>query len=79
MLFRYAIPTFDGPEVTWEAIVEQLAHPDWSKSGPWEFKWEEYLPFGLPEVWNDLPVEAKIMARIMAEEIISLLMMYVID
>jgi len=80
-LLRYANSSgaFDGQELTWESIAEHLANPDWSKSGPWEWKWEEHLPIGLPQIWNSLPLEAKIMARIMAEEIISLLMMYVID
>lgn len=53
---------FDGPaHLTLETIAEQLGHPDWYPSGP-------YIPISLREVWEAMPLEAKVMARILAHE-----------
>jgi len=70
LLLAYANKKFGvaGQDMTWDTVASVLATPDWSPSGPWQFKWEEFLPDDLPPIWNDLPLEARIMARIVAEE-----------
>ena len=63
-------------DFTWDDIARQLESPDWSPSGPWQTKWQDFIPDDLRAVWGALPIEALTMARIFAEEAESRSMPY---
>ena len=68
-LLKYAnsCGVFSSPvDLTWGDVARRLKKPNWKPAGPWQYKWEELVPFGLREAWNDLPIEAKITAAIFA-------------
>jgi len=46
--------------------AQQIAAPDWSPAGAWEYKWEEYVPLEVRKYWDNLPWEAQLMAQICA-------------
>ena len=58
--------------LTWEDAAEQLKSPDWTPGGPWKYKWQDYIPSQVRKNWNDLPVEAQLMAVVCAKDAILL-------
>jgi hypothetical protein len=70
---------FCGIDLNWENAAQQVANPDWSPPEQWNPKWEDLIPDALVAKWGKIPLEAKIIARIMACEAMSVQEMYSIS
>jgi hypothetical protein len=58
------------PDENWQEVIEAIANPNWADPAGWEDndKWEQFIPIELRECWDDLPLELKIGAKLVADE-----------
>jgi hypothetical protein len=61
-LVRHGAPIEAACSVS-DCSLDEIATPDWETS---RFRWPYYVPDSIADVWDDLPLEAKLIAFIHA-------------